>query len=170
MINDRLTFKRFLGLGLADKAPDAKTIWLFRETLTEANAIEKLFAVFDTKLKEGGYLAMSGQIIDATITTTTRSQAIREGRIPDGWEETPHKLAQKDRDARWTLKRARAKTPKAEGAKAKGVEIASVTRTTSRPTGATASSGAGEGSSAAEHDHTRPETEIGRMNSMSNPR
>ena len=129
MINDRLTFKRFLGLGLADKAPDAKTIWLFRETLTEANAIEKLFAVFDAKLKEGGYLAMSGQIIDATIVAAPRQrndddekQAIREGRIPDGWEETPHKLAQKDRDARWTLKRARAKTPKAEGAK--GVEIA----------------------------------------------
>ncbi|CCG09019.1 Transposase (Class II) [Pararhodospirillum photometricum DSM 122] len=39
MINDRLTFKRFLGLGLADKAPDAKTIWLFRETLTEAKIV-----------------------------------------------------------------------------------------------------------------------------------
>jgi IS5 family transposase len=32
-IPDRLSFVRFLGLGLGDKAPDAKTIWLFREHL-----------------------------------------------------------------------------------------------------------------------------------------
>jgi IS5 family transposase len=129
-IGDRLSFKRFLGLGLADKAPDAKTIWLFRETLTQAKAIDKLFAVFDAKLKESGYLAMSGQIIDATLVAAPRQrnddaekQALREGRIPEDWQDNPHKLAQKDRDARWTLKRGRAKTPPtAEGAKR--VEIA----------------------------------------------
>ncbi len=30
-IQDRLSFMRFLGLGLGDKVPDAKTIWLFQE-------------------------------------------------------------------------------------------------------------------------------------------
>ena len=30
MIQDRLSFMRFLGLGLSDRIPDAKTIWLFR--------------------------------------------------------------------------------------------------------------------------------------------
>ena len=30
LINDRLSFMRFLGLGLADRVPDARTIWLFR--------------------------------------------------------------------------------------------------------------------------------------------
>ena len=34
LINDRLSFMRFLGLGLTDKVPDAKTIWAFRERLT----------------------------------------------------------------------------------------------------------------------------------------
>jgi hypothetical protein len=29
--NDRLSFMRFLGLGLEDRVPDARTIWLFRE-------------------------------------------------------------------------------------------------------------------------------------------
>ena len=29
-IQDRLSFMRFLGLGLGDTVPDAKTIWLFR--------------------------------------------------------------------------------------------------------------------------------------------
>ena len=27
LINDRLSFQRFLGLSLGDKVPDAKTIW-----------------------------------------------------------------------------------------------------------------------------------------------
>ena len=31
LINDRLSFMRFLGLGLSDRVPDAKTIWMFRE-------------------------------------------------------------------------------------------------------------------------------------------
>lgn len=38
LIRDRLSFMRFLGLGLADTVPDANTIWTFREALTRANA------------------------------------------------------------------------------------------------------------------------------------
>src|SRR5580704_9402720 len=30
LINDRLSFMRFLGFGLSDRVPDARTIWLFR--------------------------------------------------------------------------------------------------------------------------------------------
>jgi IS5 family transposase len=36
LIRDRLSFMRFLGLGLADTVPDANTIWTFREALTRA--------------------------------------------------------------------------------------------------------------------------------------
>ncbi|GBQ54893.1 transposase [Komagataeibacter swingsii DSM 16373] len=46
LINDRLSFMRFLGLGLSDRMPDAKTVWLFRERLTQAGAIERLFDRF----------------------------------------------------------------------------------------------------------------------------
>jgi transposase len=35
-INDRLSFQRFLGLGLDGKVPDATTVWLFRERLVQA--------------------------------------------------------------------------------------------------------------------------------------
>ena len=42
LINDRLSFMRFLGLGLSDRIPDARTIWLFREKLTKAGAIGPL--------------------------------------------------------------------------------------------------------------------------------
>lgn len=129
-IRDRLSFMRFLGLGLEDPVPDAKTIWLFREQLTKAGAIKALFADLDAWLKAKGYLAMSGQIIDATIVAAPRQRntedektAIKEGRIPEGWALKPAKLAQKDQDARWTLKRARARKPKPDGTKAK-LEIA----------------------------------------------
>src|SRR3989442_2810669 len=43
LINDRPSFMRFLGFGLSDRVPDARTIWLFREKLTKAGAIGPLF-------------------------------------------------------------------------------------------------------------------------------
>jgi len=128
-IRDRFSFMRFLGLALHDAVPDAKTIWLYREQLAKAGAIDGLFESFDAHLKAQGFLAMSGQIVDATIVAAPRQRnsedekkAIKDGRIPDDWKDKPKKLAQKDRDARWTLKRAKARSAK-DGEKAK-VEIA----------------------------------------------
>ena len=107
-IQDRLSFMRFVGLGLADKVPDAKTIWLFREHLVEAGAIQNLFARFDKHLAKAGYLAMGGQIVDATIiaapkqrNTEDEKAAIKAGEVPEAWKDKPAKLRQKDRDARW---------------------------------------------------------------------
>lgn len=72
---------------------------------------------------------MSGQIVDATIVGAPRQRnaenekkAIKDGRAPEEWKAKPKKLAQKDRDARWTLKRAKARPAKC-GEKGK-VEIA----------------------------------------------
>ena len=59
LIGDRLSFMRFLGLGLPDRVPDAKTIWLYREALTKAGAIETLFDEFDGYLRQHGYLVRS---------------------------------------------------------------------------------------------------------------
>lgn len=129
-IRDRLSFMRFLRLGLEDPVPDAKTIWLFREHLTRAGAINTLFAEFEAWLKSRGYLAMAGQIVDASIiaapgqrNTDDEKAALKEGRIPPAWADKPAKLAQKDRDARWTLKRARARQASDDGTKAT-IEIA----------------------------------------------
>ena len=111
LINDRLSFMRFLGLGLAERVPDARTIWLFREKLTKAGAIKTLFERFDATLRQTGYIAMSGQIVDASLIAAPRQhnsedekQAIKGGRIPKDWKDKPAKLRQKDRDARWTVK------------------------------------------------------------------
>ena len=65
-IKDRLSFMRFLDLALCQNVPDAKTIWLYRERLAQKGLIEKLFSTFDQALKDRGYLAMSGQIVDGT--------------------------------------------------------------------------------------------------------
>jgi len=115
-IRDRLSFMRFLGLDLYGRVPDARTIWLFREHLTKAKAVDALFARFDTHLKEQGYLAMGGQMIDASIieaprqrNTDAEKDDLKAGRIPEDWAAKPAKLRQKDRDGRWTLKRGRRK-------------------------------------------------------------
>ena len=64
-LRDRLSFMRFLGLGLEDAVPDAKTLWLYREALAKAGAVEDLFDQFDRFLKDKGYLAMGGQQTNA---------------------------------------------------------------------------------------------------------
>ena len=90
LINDRLSFMRFLGLALGDRVPDATTIWLFRERLTKAGAIEALFARFDQAVRAAGYIPMSGQIIDASLvaaprqrTTEAEKADIKVGRVPE---------------------------------------------------------------------------------------
>jgi transposase, IS5 family len=120
-LRDRLTWMRFLGLGLGDPVPDANTIWTFREALTEAGAIRRLFELFDRELRAAGYLAMSGQLVDASIVaapkqrnTRAEKQALRDGRIPEDWQLKPARLRQKDRDARWTVKTTQAKPREGE--------------------------------------------------------
>src|SRR6202171_27397 len=134
LIKDRLSFMRFLGLTLADRVPDANSIWNFREALTRTivdgkPAIEVLFKRFDAALAQAGFLAMGGQIIDATIVaapkqrnTEAEKKAIKEGRIPEDWKAKPAKLRQKDRDARWTVKFTKAK-PAEDGARRVDIAI-----------------------------------------------
>ena len=71
-VKDRLSFMRFLGLHLWNQIPDAKTVWLYRERLKNQGLHTKLFETFDQMLKNWGYLAMSGQIVDATIVSAPR--------------------------------------------------------------------------------------------------
>lgn len=110
-VRDRLSFTRFLGSVIEDRIPDGTTLWLFREKLAKAGLIEKLFERFGQHLEARGYIARGGQMVDATIIAVPKSRNTREenetvkaGQTPEGWEKQPKKLAQKDRDARWTKK------------------------------------------------------------------
>jgi IS5 family transposase len=108
-ILDRMSFMRFLGLNLGDPVPDAKTIWLFREQLTQAGSIARLFKQFEGYMRESGFAAKRGQIIDASIVSIPKQRNSREentiiknGQTPDEWHEA--KKRQKDVDARWVKK------------------------------------------------------------------
>jgi transposase, IS5 family len=123
MIRDRLSFMRFLGLGLNGAVLDATTIWLFREQLFNANTMEKLFGRFDKALTEQGYLAMSGQLMDAPLVPAARQRQnygekaeIKAGKAAQEiWPDKPARARQKDIDAKWTLKLSKAK-PRIDGA------------------------------------------------------
>jgi IS5 family transposase len=110
-IRDRLSFMRFLDLGIEDRVPDAKTVWLYREKLTQAGQVKALFDKFDAYLRDNGYLAMGGQIVDASIVpvprqrnTRNENEAVKAGKTPKGWNKKPRKKRHKDVDARWTKK------------------------------------------------------------------
>src|ERR1700730_10016813 len=85
----------------------------------QGGAVEELFDLFDGFLKDKGYLAMGGQIIDASIVSAPKqhnsvtrtfgsreeNETIKDGKMPEDWKSKPAKDRQKDKDARWTTKR-----------------------------------------------------------------
>jgi IS5 family transposase len=108
---DRLSFQRFVGLSLADKAPDQNTLRLFREAINARGLEQRLFDTFVGHLAEKGLLPRNGCIVDATFVEVPRQRngrsenaAIKEGRTPESWEGDAKKRAHKDVDARWTKK------------------------------------------------------------------
>jgi transposase, IS5 family len=108
---------RFCGLSIADPVPDANTLWDFREALIRSGALDQLFARLDQAIKTAGYLPMSGQIVDASLVAAPRQRnteeekaAIKAGRkAREIWPDEPAKAAQKDTDARWTVKTSKGK-------------------------------------------------------------
>ena len=110
-VNDRLSLMRFLHLGLEDSVPDAKTVWSFREQLPTAELVDPLFEQFEAYLNATGYRAQCGQIVDAILVPVSKQRnslddndTIKAGKVPEDWQDKPHKLSQKDVDARWTKK------------------------------------------------------------------
>lgn len=108
---DRLSFMRFLGLGLSDSVPDHNTVWLFREKVTTSGVMEKLFTLFTTQLETQGLLLHAGSIIDASIVDVPKqrnsreeNKAIKENTIPATLAENPNVLRHKDVEARWVKK------------------------------------------------------------------
>jgi len=114
-IRDRLTFRRFLGLSRCPAIPDAKTIWNYRDKLAKSGKSKALFELYTNMLENSGLITKSGSIVDSTFVEAPRQRNTREenktiknGKTPEEWlANTPamsHKLAQKDRDARWAKK------------------------------------------------------------------
>jgi IS5 family transposase len=110
-ILDRRSFHDFLDITEADTVPDQNTIRGFRETLIGAGLIEELFAAFNQRLEQRGFITRKGNIVDASFVEVPRqrnnrrdNEAIKRGETPEGWQNEPKRLAHKDLDARWTKK------------------------------------------------------------------
>jgi len=97
-IIDRTSFKVFLGLDTGDKVPDEKTVWAFRERVTETGLIEELFTLFNTRLEENHMIFNEGQLVDASFVIAPRqrntrkeNKAIKDGNGSDLWNDEPKK-------------------------------------------------------------------------------
>ncbi len=116
-VRDRPGWMRFCGLELRDKVPDANTLWDFREALIKAGELDALSAELERMINAAGFISRSGQMLDSSLIAAPRQRAgaaekaaIKEGRTArEIWPDEPAKAAQKDTDARWTVKFRKAK-------------------------------------------------------------
>jgi IS5 family transposase len=67
MLQDRLSFRRFVGLSLDDRTPDHSTISRFRTRLRRRGHGDTLFEQTLAVLRERGLVLSNGTLIDATI-------------------------------------------------------------------------------------------------------
>ncbi len=102
-IIDRISFKNFLGLETGDKIPDEKTVWAYRESLTNEGPVEELFNQFKNHLESKELIFNEGQLVDASFTIAPRQRNTREenekiknGEGNDLWNDKPHKKCHKD--------------------------------------------------------------------------
>lgn len=77
-IADRLSFRRFLGLGVDDPGIDHATIALFRKRLHDADLASELFEIVNAHLRERGLMVSEGTSVDATIIEAPRPRKSRK--------------------------------------------------------------------------------------------
>jgi IS5 family transposase len=84
-LNDRLSFKRFVGLSLDEAAPDHTVLNRFRNQLGETGLLEKLFAELDRQLEQAGVMLKRGAMLDATLidAVSARPTDKRPSKDPD---------------------------------------------------------------------------------------
>ena len=87
-INDRLSFRRFLGLSISEKGPDHSTLHRFRDRI--APIMSELFAEVNRQIDAAGLILRQGTLVDATLIQAA-------GRPPAASSEEPPV----DPDARW---------------------------------------------------------------------
>ena len=110
-IKDRMSFREFLDIQSVDDVPDEKTVWKYRDVMSESGIGERLFAKFNEQLNSMGLIVNEGKIIDASFVivptqrnTREENKKIKEGGDDELWNDHPHKKCHKDVDARRTRK------------------------------------------------------------------
>lgn len=111
-IKDRTSFREFLDILTVTDVPDARTIWKYKEALSQNGGYDALFKDFYGHLSTLGLIVHEGKMIDASFVVAPRQRNTREenAKIKEGnggelWNDQPNKKSHKDVDARWTKKR-----------------------------------------------------------------
>lgn len=92
-LGDRISFRRFVGLGLQDDTPDHSTISRFRGILTKGT-VEGLMEELNRQLEEKGLMVKAGTLMDATLVESQGKRVSSEEKATD-------------KDAAWTRKGGR---------------------------------------------------------------
>ena len=92
-LGDRISFRRFVGLGLQDDTPDHSTISRFRTALEELGLSEKLFDELGAQLEKRGLVLKQGTLMDATLVD---AQVKKPPMSAGGGAKSPN-----DPDAEW---------------------------------------------------------------------
>jgi IS5 family transposase len=95
-VDDRLSFRRFAGIPLAEGVPDHSSIWRFREELARRGLAERLLAEVNRQLDAEGLVLRRGTLIDATVLEA----AVR----PPGGD-----AGERDPQAGWTRKNGKSR-------------------------------------------------------------
>jgi IS5 family transposase len=66
-LDDRLSFRRFVGLSLEEAVPDHTVLNRFRNRLVGEGLLERLFAELDRQLEQAGLVLKRGTMLDATL-------------------------------------------------------------------------------------------------------
>ena len=90
-LSDRLSFRRFVGLALADPVPDHSTLSRLRSELSRRGLAEPLLAEVNRQLDARGLMVKSGTLIDASLVAA-------DCRRPKKDEPVAQRS---DRDASW---------------------------------------------------------------------
>ena len=90
-LSDRLSFRRFVGLALADPVPDHSTLSRFRSELVRRGLAEPLLAELNRQLDAKGLMVKTGTLIDASLVSA-------DGRRPRTDEPVE---GRSDQDATW---------------------------------------------------------------------
>lgn len=97
VLDDRISFRRFVHLSLADKAPDHSVFSRFRDQLIQHGIHEQLFNEINTQLEHRGLIVKKGTLVDATVIEAAPKR-------PDQNEDGTAGKSPVDPDADWTKK------------------------------------------------------------------
>jgi len=98
-VNDSISFSRFVGLSIDDKAPDHSTLSRFRTQMTSCKAYPKLLKALNKQLDKHGIMVRTGAIVNASVTESPfRPKGKVTYEIATDREEEPRSEEQREKE------------------------------------------------------------------------